>query len=175
MRAELPFVEPAARDALRHAVAQLDAAETRSQPFEMSQALAGVARCYRALHALTSAEAAFAAALRWAHHAGSRDQAVDLMCELAETAALHLRVGDDPFESDGRVAHAARERARDHAFEAARLAGQVADPGWEVQVLLRASRVLESCGDHGDALRLQQRALQRGGGRAGTPTDLASP
>lgn len=174
MTPELPLVEPAARDALRRAVAQLDEAETRARPFEMSQALADVARCYRALHALASAEATFAAALRWAHHAGSRDHAVDLLCELAETAALHLRVDGGPFENDARAWHAARERARDHAFEAARLAGQVADRGWEVQVLLRASRVLESCGDHGDALRLQQRALQRAGGHAGIPTDLVS-
>jgi hypothetical protein len=174
MTSELPFVEPTARDALRRAVAQLDEAETRARPFEMSQALAGVARGYRALRALASAEATFGAALRWAHHAGSRDHVVDLLCELAETAALHLQADSGPFESDGRLLHAARERARDHAFEAARLAGKVADPGWEVQVLLRASRVLESCGDHGDALRLQQRALQRGGGRAGTPTDLIS-
>jgi len=175
MTSELPLVEPAARDALRHAVAQLDEAETRAQPFEMSQALAGVARGYRALHVLASAEATFAAALRWARHAGSHDQVVDLLCELAETAALHLRLDGGPFESDGRPLHAARERARDHAFEAVRLAGQVADWGWEVQVLLRASRVLESCGDQGDALRLQQRAVQRGGGRAGPSADPVSP
>ena len=173
MTPELPFVEPTARDALRRAVAQLDEAEMQARPFEMSQALAAVARCYRDLRALASAEATFAAALRWAHHAGSRDHAVELLCELAETAAAHLRADSGPHESDGRLQHAARDRARDHAFEAARLAGQVADPGWEVQVLLRASRVLEGCGDHVDAQRLQQRAQQRRGGSAGAPSDLS--
>ena len=173
MTPELPFVESATRDALRRAVAQLDEAEMQARPFEMSQALAGVARCYRDLRALASAEATFAAALRWAHHCGSRDHAVELLCELAETAAARLRADAGPHESAGRQQHAARERARDHAFEAARLAGQVADPGWEVQVLLRASRVLEGCGDHADALRLQQRALQRRSGGARTPSDLS--
>jgi tetratricopeptide (TPR) repeat protein len=171
MRPELPFADPMARDALRRAVTQLDEAETRARPFEMSQSLAGVARCYRDLRALASAEATFAAALRWAHHAGSRDHLVDLLCELAETAAAHLHADIVAQPSDRRVLHAARERARDHAFEAARLAGQVADPAWEVQVLLRASRVLEECGDHADAMRLQQRALKRRGDGAGTASD----
>ncbi len=126
---------------------------------------------HRDLRALASAEATFAAALRWAHHAGSRDHLVDLLCELAETAAAHLHADTVAQPSDGRVLHAARERARDHAFEAARLAGQVADPAWEVQVLLRASRVLEECGDHADAMRLQQRALKRRGDGAGTASD----
>lgn len=169
-----PLVEPQDRDALRRALAQLDEAETRAQPFEMSQALAGVARSYRQLRALASAEATFAAALRWARHTGSRDHDVDLLCELAETAVLHLQAGRAATEPEARAIHAARERARDHAFEAVRLAGQVADPTWEARVLQRASRVLESCGDHGDALRLQQRARRHGGGRAGPPSDLAS-
>jgi hypothetical protein len=162
---ELPLFDSSARDELRRAVAGLDDAETRAQPVEMSQALAAVARCYRQLQAMASAEATFAAALRWACHAGSRDLVVDLLCELAETAALQLGPSTSP--ADPRARHSARERARDHAYDAVRLASEVSDPAWEWRVLLRASCVLEACGDLGDALQLRERAERRGGGRAG--------
>jgi hypothetical protein len=168
MTHDAPLVDPSARDALRRAVAMLDDAETRARPFEMSQALAAVARCYRDLRAIDSAEATFAAALRWAHLSGSKDQVVDLLCELAETTVQAV-IGDlNEPSADASARHAARERARDRAFHAARLASEVADPRWEVRVLLRASQVLEQCGDHEDAVRLQSRALRRqaGGGRS---------
>lgn len=173
----MALVDPRAREQLRHAVAQLDAAETSARPHEMSQALAAVARCYRTLRACASAEASFAQALRWAHASGATDQAVDLLCELAETALLaaaqaSASAARDDFERA--AVRAARERARDHGFEAARLARRVADPHWEVQVLLRVAHVLGRCGDADDAAALQTRALQliagpgfEGGGEAG--------
>lgn len=162
------LVDEGAREALRLALALLDRAEARAIPFEMTQALAAVARSYRALHARRSAEAAFALALRWAQASGSADQTVDLHCEIAETAAremLELKAGleadAEPDPHAGRAARrVARERARDHAFEAARLAPTVADGAWEARVLLRASEVLEQCGDRDDAMLLQSRALR---------------
>ena len=66
----------------------------------------------------------------------------------------------------------ARDRARDQAFEAARLAGLATDPNWEIRVLLRASDVLDRCGDHDDSVLLQQRALVlMGMGQADLPAD----
>ena len=45
------------------------------------------------------------------------------------------------------------------AFEAARVATRAADPHWEIKVLLRASDVLDRCGDHDDAITMQTRAM----------------
>jgi hypothetical protein len=36
----------------------------------------------------------------------------------------------------------------------------VADPDWEIKVLLRVSDVLDRCGDRDDAVQLQTRALR---------------
>lgn len=169
------LVEETAREALRRALTRLDAAEARAQPYEMTQALAGVARSYRDLRAMASAEATFGAALSWAHACGSADQTVDLHCEMAETAvrqmlALAAEQGDDPH-TDRAARRAARERARDHAFEAARLAPTVADAAWEVRVLLRVSDVLVLCGDRDDAVLLQTRALRLLSGQPGNTAD----
>lgn len=154
---EAPLLDEPAREALRQAAAALDAAEQRGQPFEMSQALVQVARGYGALRALASAEAYLELALRWARAGGSTDHTVDLLCELCEAAERVAQAHDAQRPGSG---HAARERARDHAFEASTLAGRVADSGWEVTVLLRISDVLNHCGDHADAAQLQSRALQ---------------
>ena len=54
----------------------------------------------------------------------------------------------------------ARARARAHTQEAAQLAAQVADPRWEIQVLLRVSEVLGRCGDRSEAALLQSRAMR---------------
>ena len=62
-----------------------------------------------------------------------------------------------------------RERARDHVFEAQRLAHQVSDARWEVTVLLRLSDVLDRFGDRDDATQLQVRALQLTVGVHDTP------
>lgn len=170
---EAPLLDEPVRQALRVAAARLDDAETRGQPFEMSQALVQMARCYRHVGALPSAEACLAAALRWARPAGGIDQLVDLMCELAEVATTIAEQHEAQQAGAGR---AARERARDRAFEASTLAGRVADPRWEVQVLLRISDVLDRCGDSDDAVQLQTRALRlMHGAIAGTPDPALLP
>lgn len=151
--------EEPTRQAMRHAAARLDAAEAHGRPADMSQALADVARCCRALHDWHGAEACLVQALRWARLSGSTDGVVDLMCELSETTTT-LAERLDATEAEHGPGHAARERARDHAFEASTLAGRVADTQWEVQVLLRISDVLDRCGDRDDAMLLQTRALR---------------
>ena len=146
-----------ARTALREAAAALDLAERHLQPLEMCLALAQMARCYRALQALGPAELTLERALGWARLLGADDQAVDILCLLAETccAVAELHATDD-----SRRSHAALERTRDWAFEAAGLAAHVTDPQWEIKVLLRVSDVLDRCGDHDDAVELQSRAVR---------------
>ena len=135
--------------ALEHALRALDAAETRQRPPEMVQALTRAARAYRGLAEPAAAEACLQRALGWAGLLGSVDASVDLLCELAEAA-----VAQAPTHTD-----AARERARDHGFDAAERARRCADPQWELSVLLRVSDVLDRCGDHDDAIALQCRAI----------------
>jgi hypothetical protein len=154
---ETPLLDEPVRQALRVAAARLDDAELRCRPHEMSLALAQMARCYRGCGALPSAEACLVSALRWARPAGGIDQLVDLICELAEVAATIAERDEAEQEGAGR---AARERARDYAFDASTLAGRVADAGWEASALLRISEVLDRCGDRDDAVLLQTRALR---------------
>ena len=153
----LAMLRSPARSALREAAAALDVAERYLQPLEMSLALAQMARCYRALQALGPAETYLERALAWARTLGAADQAVEILCLLAETscslAELHA-------QDDSRRSHAALERTRDWAFEATGLAAHVADPQWEIKVLLRISDVLDRCGDHDDAVQLQSRAMR---------------
>jgi tetratricopeptide (TPR) repeat protein len=143
------------RHALLLASATLDAAERDGRPIVLSQALAGVAHSYRALRAYGSAESYLDKALVCARAAQATDLAVDLLCDLCDTVTC--LAGTLPYRAE---AHAARERARDHAFEAGRLSGRVADGAWEVKVLLRVSDVLNRLGDHEDASQLQTRALR---------------
>ena len=152
--------EDAVRRALRQAVAALDAAERRCQPVEMAQALATLARCYAALGELPAADTCLQAALRWSSAAGATDQSVDLLCQLCEGAARQADVALAAEPDRQAPIRAARERARSHALDAAALAGRVADPGWEVKVLLRISDVLDRCGERDDAVMLQTRALR---------------
>jgi tetratricopeptide (TPR) repeat protein len=144
------------RVALDLAVRQLDQAELNREPSEMSEALASVARCYRSLSAWSPALDYMQQALRWAHVSGGVDQRVNLLCELAELACS---TSESILAPDGQESRAARECARDHAFEAARVAVHAADSQWEIKVLLRVSDVLDRCGDHDDAITLQTRAL----------------
>jgi len=174
-----PTPLPAAHDApayeaLRRATADLGAVQANGRPFEMTQALAQLARCYRGIGATEMATTSFEQALLWSAFAGSIDGTVDLLCELGETAALRADELDDGAPRSGR-GHAARERARDHAFEAATLAARVADPRWEIVVLLRISQVLERCGDRDDAMSMQTRALRLLAGDLATPADLTLP
>jgi tetratricopeptide (TPR) repeat protein len=149
------LLDEPARDALRRAAAALDAAELIGRPCDMSQALLALGRAHLALRAVAGAEAYLEMALRWARLSGSTDELVSVLCELCETAACLAESAADAGKR-----RAARERARDHAFEASALAGHVADPGWEVKVLLRISDVLDRCGDRADAVCLQVRALR---------------
>lgn len=154
---QAPLLDETARETLRRAAAALDAAEAGGQAHAIGRALADVAACYRGLKAMASAETYYETALRWARSAGSGDQVVDLLCDLCETTVELAEAQGATLPGSGR---AARERARDHAFEASTLAGRVADPGWEATVLLRISDALDRCGDRDDATQLQVRALQ---------------
>lgn len=150
------MLDDAARDAFRDALSALDEAEAQGEPMALCQALARVGRCYHDVDAAGPAENYLQQGLRLALSLGAVDASVDLLCELAEVSAL---AADQLTVQDPRGAHAARNRARDHAFEAARLAGRSADPQWEVTVLLRISEVLDNFGDRDDAIALQCRAL----------------
>ncbi len=150
-----------ARHALAGALQQLTLAEAMTgacQPAGLCQALTGVARALSNLHAYGPAESYLASALRWAVVMGSADACGDLHCALAEVATNAAELADEHDHPPAAVYHW-QDRARDHAFEVARLAGHATDPHWEMKLLLRASDVLDRCGDHEDAVHLQQRAL----------------
>lgn len=144
-----------ARDALVLAIRALDLADAAAPALKM-RALADVAHCYRALGALAPAESYLQQALRWSRLVGAADAGVDLLCELAELAVDEAAAMS---EEDPHAAYRSREKARDRAFEAAQQACHATDSHWEVQVLLRVSDALDRCGDHGDAIALQCRAL----------------
>lgn len=149
-----------AREALRQAMHALSAAEASNGSARvpaMCHALTEAARALAGLHAYSPAESHLAQALRWAGLMGGHDLLADLHCAWAEVATNAA----DLSTAQAEPAHsrAARDRARDHAFEAARLAGLATDPNWEIRLLLRASDVFDRCGDHDDAMLLQQRAL----------------
>ena len=161
---DAPADEPALpygpeRSALELAVRRLDDAERDRQPAAMCEALAGIARCYRSLSAYAHAMDFMHKALRWSYALGGVDQRVELLCELAE---LSCAAADDAGEGEDaeRQARSARDLARDMAFEAARVATHSSDAHWEIKVLLRASDVLDRCGDHDDAITLQTRAME---------------
>ena len=150
---------PAAyREALRRAVEALDDAETAAEPARLSQALAEVARCHRDAGALSEADWYARRGLAVARGLGAVDASVDALCMLAELSherAQHLDAHDDA----PRGVHRLRDAARDHGFEATRLARRAADPQWEIHVLLRVSDLFDRMGDHDDAIALQCRAL----------------
>ena len=146
-----------ARTALREAAKALELAEQYHMPLEMCLALAQMARCYRGLGALVPAEMCLEQASRWAGALGAVDQTLELLCQMAETScALAEQLQGRHVER----ADAALERTRDRAFEAAGMAAHVADPQWEIKLLLRISDVLDRCGDHDDAVQLQARAMR---------------
>ena len=166
------------RDALRRALQQLTLAETVTgscQPAGLCQTLTEVARALSNLHAYSTAQSYLARALRWAVVMGSTDTCGDLHCALAEVASNAAELAEQRNEVAAAVYHW-QDRARDHAFEAASLAGRATDPHWELKLLLRASDVLDRCGDHDDAVQLQQRALLLMGlHNPDLPVDAVSP
>lgn len=160
-----PIDDP--RATLRHALQRLEVALDEAQAWTLADAHREVALAYAAVGAWPSAMAMLEAALRWAHAVGAGDQVVDLQCECIELLASESEALERGLHGSGR---AAREQARDLVFDAARLAARVADPRWEVSVLLRLSDVLDRFGDRDDATVLQVRALQLTAGATLPPT-----
>ena len=79
------------------------------------------------------------------------------MSELAHTACIRA---DELQSEDSASARAARDRARDEAFEASTLTHRHAQAPWATPALLEISDILNRCGDHDDATALQKRALE---------------
>ena len=161
-----------ARQALRDAAQALDAAEAAGEPARLSHALAEASRCHRGLGALAEAIWCAERGLRIARSLSAVDAGVDALCQLAELAQLRAQQLDG--QDDSRAAHRLRDAARDHGFEAARLALRSADPQWEITVLLRVSDLFDSLGDHDDAIALQCRAVELMTGAA-CATDTPTP
>jgi tetratricopeptide (TPR) repeat protein len=161
------------RRALQIALIAVTAAEVRQRPTEMAHALAEVSRCLITTGDLHSAQAYLEQALHWAAalglQAGADELRADLLCTLAEVACQVADLHDDGLDAQAEDGdedlpaapepRADREQARDHAIEAAVLAGRGSDPMWEVKLLLRASDVLDRCGEHDDAVAMQNRAM----------------
>ncbi|UUX95802.1 hypothetical protein [Aquabacterium sp. J223] len=147
----------AARARLCDALNRLDQVEQQAGAAARAEALGQVATAYREMGGWREAEWSLKQALSLALALGAPDLAVDLQCELAEvTRAL---AGEAREQGDEGAARAALERCRDHCYAAVAQARHVADPHWEVRVLVRVAEVLEHCGDRHDALALQCRAL----------------
>ena len=160
------------REGLREAIAALETALRSGHGWAVAEAHLGLARCYNVLGELSFALALLEKGLAYAQGV---DQRVELLCERISTLAQHAAQLEAQRTGHGR---ATRELARDHIFEASRLAGGVADPRWEVKVLLHLSDVLDRFGDRDDAVNLQTRALRLmqhpGGESAIDPSQLAS-
>jgi hypothetical protein len=145
------------RQALREATVSLDAAEAAGEPALMSQALAHVSHCHRRVGALAEAVWFAKRGLELARGLSAVDASVDALCELADLAIERAALLDEQEEPRG--AHRLRDSARDHGFEAARVALRSADPQWEITVLLRVSDLFDRLGDHEDAIAMQCRAV----------------
>jgi hypothetical protein len=145
------------RDRLQRALASLELARLGSRPWALTEAYREAARAYRDTGELPSATTLMALALRWSALLGAADARADLLCEWAELLAEESVLLEHQERGSGRPQ---REQARDAIFEAAQVAARVADPRWEVTVLLRLSDVLDRFGDRDDATVLQMRALQ---------------
>jgi tetratricopeptide (TPR) repeat protein len=149
------------REALRQAALTLDlaaAASGQTQAALMCHAHKGMAVVLSRLQAYSPAQSHLAQALRWATVMGSIDLCADLNCALAEVSTSATEQAK-AYGASADSLRDARERCRDLALEAARLAPQTADPHYEMRVLLRASDVLDRCGDHEEAIELQQQVL----------------
>lgn len=157
------------RLALRKALASLELAQAGGRPWSMAEAYREAGSAYRALGALGLALTMLEQSVRYARVTGSIDQCVDLLCEVVETLALQSDACEHEQAGSGRRT---RDRARDHVFEASRLAARVSDARWEITVLLRLSDVLDRFGDRDDATQLQVRALQL---TVGGPSDGQRP
>lgn len=166
------IADAATREALRESIAALEVAQASGQAWAVAEAQLGLARGYTQLGALGFAISLLGQALATAP---GLDQRVELLCERIGTLAEQSERLEATRAGSGR---SAREAARDHIFEASGLAARVADPRWEVKVLLHLSDVLDRFGDRDDAVHLQARALRLmqapGGESALDPLQLAS-
>ncbi len=158
------------RQALRDAMLALEAAEAAGEPGALSHTLAQVSRCHREVGALAEAGWFAKRGLQLARGLSAVDASVDALCELAELAIERAALLEEQEEPRG--AHRLRDAARDHGFEAVRLALRSADPQWEITVLLRVSDLFDRLGDHEDAIAMQCRAV---GLITGHPTGDALP
>jgi hypothetical protein len=138
-------------------LARLHTAQLAGQPHGVYAAWLEAARGWVETGACAAAEAHYEQALRWSRLLGGIDAAVEVMCEVAELDAVH---GERLEREEAGSGRGERRRARAYAQQAARLAEQVADPSWEIAVLLRVSDVLDRCGSRDEALALQVRAVQ---------------
>lgn len=166
------LTNPATREALGQAIGALEVAQRSGQAWALAEAHLGLARAYSALGAQSFALALLEQGLTFAH---GPDQRVELLCERVTALAQHSAELEAQQTGNGRPW---REAARDHIFEASRLAANVADARWEVKVLLHLSDVLDRFGDRDDAVNLQTRALRLmqhpGGESAIDPSQLVS-
>lgn len=144
-----------ARDALADALHQLDEAELQDQPAILALALAQVGRCYRRMGDGATAEWYLQQGLRKARTLCAPEACIELLCDLAELVSI---LATEICRDDPRGAHAVRERARDHGYEAAQMVSLMGDWEWEAAVLQRVSCVLDRCGDADDAAALRERA-----------------
>ena len=158
------------RQALRDAMLALEAAEAAGEPGALSHTLAQVSRCHREVGALAEAGWFAKRGLQLARGLSAVDASVDALCELAELGIERAALLEEQEEPRG--AHRLRDAARDHGFEAVRLALRSADPQWEITVLLRVSDLFDRLGDHEDAIAMQCRAV---GLITGHPTGEAVP
>ena len=163
--------EDQARTDLRAAVSVLDAAEAAGDPARLSQALAEVSRCHRAVGALSEADWYAKRGLAVARTIGAVDASVDALCHLAELALERAERLEGQDEARG--AHRLRDAVRDHGYEAAQLAHHTADQQWEVTVLLRVADLFDRLGDHEDAIALQCRAMGLMGGTSSDASSMA--
>ena len=151
-----PEVEITRQD-LCDAIGELDAAEEAGEPARLSQALARVGRCHRRLGGLAEADWYVKRGLQLARGLSAVDATIDALCEVAELSVDRADLLERQNEPRG--ARRLRDVARDHGFEAARMALCATDPQWEITVLLRVADLFEHLGDQDDAITLQCRAL----------------
>lgn len=145
----------------QRAEASLEMARITRQPLLLSEALAQLGRLDRRSGEPAKAALHLDEALAWARVVGSVDLLADLLCERGELAADEAM---DPQQPRNDPEPDAWLLSRACAAEAAVLAALTSDPGWEVQVLLRASDLFNRLGIAVEALALQTRALERLGG-----------
>jgi tetratricopeptide (TPR) repeat protein len=147
-------VDAAGRELLQQSLQALELARRSGQAWAMAEAQLGLARWYRERgelgFSLSLLEAALAAA-------PGLDQRVEMHCETVNVLAQLSTALESLGAGRGR---ATRDSARQHIFKASMLAAHLADTAWEAKVLLHLSDILDGFGDRGDAVHLQNRALQ---------------